>query len=63
MKKKNLALVAAAVAVAGALVYLFSSEEGKKLRKKAKEKGKDMLSKVGTVVKDFKDKEAKEATS
>ena len=65
MKKNNVIVaVAAAVVATGALYFLFKTDKGKKLTKKAKEKGKDMLSKVGTIVNDMKSGEPKEkATS
>ena len=63
MKKKNLALAVAAAVVAGAVIYLFTSDNGKKIRKKAKEKGKNILSSVGSMVNDLKKKDPTEATS
>ena len=62
-KNKTALVVGAAIVASAALIYLFKSENGKKLRKKAKEKGKNVLTSIGTIINDLKSEKSKETSS
>jgi len=64
MKKKgNIALaIAAGVIVFGAIAYLFTSDEGNKLRRKATEKGRKIFDELERVADDLKCKNEKKET-
>ena len=58
-KKIGVAAVVAGVLVAGALAYLFATEKGNKIRKKATLKGQKLINDLEKIVADHKSKQGK----